>query len=43
MIAHVARMPPEELLTAVSGAGAGLMLAGAWVMLRLRRGRHPGP
>jgi hypothetical protein len=39
MIAHVAGVPLEELLTAVPGAGAGLMLAGGWIMLRLRRRR----
>ena len=43
MIAHVAGAPLEELLVPLlSGAGAGLLLARAWVAARLRRirGRH---
>jgi hypothetical protein len=36
MIAHIAGVPLEELLTAVPGVGAGLILAGGWIMLRLR-------
>jgi hypothetical protein len=41
MIAHVAGVPVEELLLLVpaGGAGAGLLLARAWVTLRLRRRR----
>jgi hypothetical protein len=39
MIAHIAGVPVEELLVSVPSAGAGLMLAGAWIMLRLRRRR----
>jgi hypothetical protein len=42
MTAHIAGMPLEELLTAAPGAGAGLMLAGGWIMLRLRRRRETG-
>jgi hypothetical protein len=42
MIGHIAGVPLEELLTAAPGAGAGLMLAGGWIMLRLRRIREPG-
>ena len=40
MIAHVGGVPVEEgLLPFAGGAGAGLiLLARAWVVLRLRRG-----
>ncbi len=41
MIAHVGGVPVEEFLPSVSGAGAGLLLARAWIMLRLRRRRDP--
>ena len=42
MIAHVAGMPVEEtLLPLVGGAGAGLLLARAWIVSRLRRPRNP--
>ncbi len=43
MIAHVAGVPVEELLLPVmaSGAGAGWLLARAWLTLRLRRRREP--
>jgi hypothetical protein len=41
MIAHVAGVPVEEflLLVPAGGAGAGLLLARACLMLRLRRRR----
>jgi hypothetical protein len=39
VVAHIAGMPVEEILTAAPGAGAGLMLAGGWIMVRLRRRR----
>jgi hypothetical protein len=39
VIAHVSVIPVEELLPSLSGAGAGLLLARAWVALRLRRRR----
>jgi hypothetical protein len=40
VIAHVGGLPVEEaLLPLMSGAGAGLLLARAWVASRLRRGR----
>ena len=42
MIAHVGGVPVEEILPSVSGAGAGLVLARAWLMLRVRRRREPG-
>ncbi len=42
MIAHLGGMPLEELVPSVSGAGAGLLLARAWLMTHLRRRREPG-
>jgi hypothetical protein len=41
VIAHVGAVPLEELLPSVTGAGAGLVLARAWIMTRLRRAREP--
>ena len=44
MIAHVGGVPLEEtLLPLVSGAGAGLLMARAWVASRLRHGGRVGP
>ena len=40
MIAHVSGIPMEELLPSLSGAGAGLLHARAWVALHLRRRRE---
>jgi len=37
MIAHVAGVPVEELLASSGGAGAALLLARAWLLVRLRR------
>jgi hypothetical protein len=34
-------MPVEELLQTATGAGAGLLMARAWIMLRVRRQREP--
>ena len=42
MIAHVGGVPVEELLPTLAGTGTGLLVARAWVMLRLRRRRGPG-
>ena len=42
MIAHVGGMPLEEILPSLTGVGAGLLLARAWLMLQLRRRREPG-
>jgi hypothetical protein len=42
VIAHVGGLPLEEFLPSVSGAGAGLLVARAWIMLRVRRRRQPG-
>ena len=41
MIAHVGGVPVEELLRVVPSAGAGLLLARAWLTMRLRR-QEPG-
>jgi hypothetical protein len=41
VIAHVGSVPLEELLPSITGAGAGLLLARAWLTLHLRR-RKPG-
>lgn len=43
MIAHVAGVPVEELLLLVSAnaAGAGVLLARAWLVLHARRRREP--
>jgi hypothetical protein len=35
--AHVGGVPLEELLPSVTGVGASLLLARAWLMLHLRR------
>jgi hypothetical protein len=40
--AHVGGVPLEEILPSVTGAGAGLLVARGWVMVRLRRRRGPG-
>jgi hypothetical protein len=42
VIAHVGGVPLEEILPSATGAGAGLLLARAWVMMHLRRRREPG-
>ena len=42
MIAHVGGVPAEELLPTLAGTGTGLLIARAWVMLRVRRRREPG-
>jgi hypothetical protein len=42
MIAHVGGLPVEEIAPSVAGAGAGLLLARAWLMVHLRRRREPG-
>jgi hypothetical protein len=42
VIAHVGGVPLEEILPSATGAGAGLLLARAWIMLRVRRRRGPG-
>ncbi|HEV7493648.1 hypothetical protein [Baekduia sp.] len=42
MIAHVGGVPVEEMLPALAGTGTGLVIARAWLTLRLRRRRGPG-
>ena len=39
MIAHIGGIPLEELLPSVPAAGAGLLMARAWVTVRVRRRR----
>ena len=41
MIGHIGGVPLEEILPSATGAGAGLVVARAWIMLRLRRRREP--
>jgi hypothetical protein len=40
-IAHVAGVPVEELLPSAAGAGAGLIVARAWLAFHLHRRRDP--
>jgi hypothetical protein len=42
VIAHVGGLPLEEILPSLTGAGAGLLAARTWIMLRVRRRREPG-
>lgn len=42
MIAHVVGLPLEEVLPSVTGAGTGLLLARAWILVRLGRQRKDG-
>lgn len=42
MIAHISGMPAEGILPALTGAGAGLVVARDWIIVRLRRRREPG-
>jgi hypothetical protein len=42
VIAHFGGVPLEEVLLSAAGAGGGLLMARAWIMLRLRRPREPG-
>jgi hypothetical protein len=37
MIAHLGPVPLEEMLPLAGGAGAGLLLARAWIMVHVRR------
>ena len=37
MLAHVGGVPLEELIPSAVGVGAGLALARAWLIVRLRR------
>jgi hypothetical protein len=38
-LAHVGGMPVEEFLPWLAGPGTGLVVARAWISVRLRRGR----
>jgi hypothetical protein len=37
VLAHVGALPLEELVPSAAGVGAGLALARAWLIVRLRR------
>jgi hypothetical protein len=37
VLAHVGGVPLEELVPSAAGVGAGLALARAWLIVRLRR------
>ncbi len=41
MIAHVGALPLEEIVPSLTGAGAALLLARAWVTVYVRRRREP--
>ena len=40
-LAHIGGLPLEELPPSASAAGGALLLARAWLTLRLRREREP--
>jgi hypothetical protein len=42
VIAHIGALPLEEIIPSATGAGAALLMARAWITLRLRRRREPG-
>jgi hypothetical protein len=42
VIAHIGGVPVEEMLPALAGTGTGLLVARAWLMLRVRRRQEPG-
>ena len=41
ILAHVAGVPVEEVLPTLAGTGTALLLARAWLTVRLRRRREP--
>jgi hypothetical protein len=41
IVAHVGGVPVEEVLPALAGTGSGLLVARAWLAVRLRRRRRP--
>jgi hypothetical protein len=43
VIAHVGGVPVEELIPMAAGSGTALLLARAWIELRMRRGRRRRP
>jgi hypothetical protein len=40
IVAHVGGVPVEEILPTLAGAGTGLLVARAWLVVRLRRRRE---
>jgi hypothetical protein len=40
IVAHVAGVPVEEIVPTLAGTGTALVIARAWVMLRLRSQRR---
>ena len=42
VIAHVGGVPVEEMIPALAGTGTALLVARAWLMLRVRRRPEPG-
>jgi hypothetical protein len=42
IVAHVGGVPVEEVLPALAGTGTGLLVARAWLAVRLRRRSAPG-
>jgi hypothetical protein len=42
IVAHVGGVPVEEIVPTLAGTGTGLLLARAWLTVRLRRRREPG-
>ena len=42
MIAHIGPVPVVEVLPSIAGAGTGLLLVRAWIMLRVPKRREPG-
>jgi hypothetical protein len=41
MLAHVGRVPLEELVVTASGSAAGLLVARGWIIVHLRRRSDP--
>jgi hypothetical protein len=41
IFAHIAGVPLEEVLPSASGAATALLVARAWILLRVRRRRRP--
>jgi hypothetical protein len=42
IVAHVGGVPVEEIVPTLAGTGTGLLVARAWLMLRVRRRGSPG-
>jgi hypothetical protein len=42
VIGHIWGVPAEELVPALTGAGAGPVVARGWIIVPPRRGREPG-